>query len=72
MSLSETFSRNLHAARVRRHLTQQMLASKVGLTVSYISMLERARRSPPLETLEALADALAVDPRDLLAEPFRR
>jgi len=37
-----------------------------GVSVSYISMLERGQRSPPLEMLEALAKALRVSPLELL------
>jgi transcriptional regulator with XRE-family HTH domain len=37
--------------------------------VSYVSMLERGLRVPPLETLEALAKALGVPPLDLLQKP---
>jgi transcriptional regulator with XRE-family HTH domain len=36
------------------------------ISVSYISMLERGQRSPPLETLDALAKALRVSPLELL------
>ena len=45
----------------------EALAAKAHLSVSYISMLERGQRSPPLETLQHLARALAVSPVTLLA-----
>ncbi len=67
MSLTETVTSNLKRARLRHKLSQEMLANKAGLSVSYISMLERGRRSPPLETLEALAKALGIPPTKLLA-----
>jgi transcriptional regulator with XRE-family HTH domain len=51
---------------MRRKLSQEALAHKASLSVSYISMLERGQRTPPLETLEVLAKALAVNPLNLL------
>ena len=66
MSLTKTVSENLHALRVAKGLTQQELAGRAKITVSYVSMLERGNRSPPLETLEVLAKALKVPPLQLL------
>ncbi len=69
MSLPEAFSHNLAAQRRRRKLSQEALAERAGFSVSYVSMLERGLRSPPLETLEDLADALRVSPLTLLQAP---
>jgi len=68
MSLTDIVAQNLFAARSRRKVSQQEVAEKAGLSVSYISMLERGARTPPLETLEVLAKALGVKPLDLLAK----
>ncbi len=67
LSLSEKFAQNLKSERLRRKLSQEILAGKAGLSVSYISMLERGQRSPPLDTLEALSKALGVGPASLIA-----
>lgn len=69
MSLANNVTRNLLAVRAHRKLSQQAVAAKSKLSVSYISMLERGARTPPLETLEILAKALAVNPLDLLRPP---
>jgi transcriptional regulator with XRE-family HTH domain len=69
MSLSKTVAQNLYSARTSRKLSQAALAKAAGVSVSYISMLERGQRSPPLETLEAVAKALRVSPLSLMAEP---
>jgi transcriptional regulator with XRE-family HTH domain len=66
-SLADRFAVNLKSERLRRKLSQESLAAKAGLSVSYISMLERGQRTPPLDTLESLAKALAVAPTSLLS-----
>ena len=66
MHLTDLFARNLHGIRTQKRLSQQSLASKARLSVSYISMLERGQRSPPFETIEALAKALGIAPIALL------
>jgi transcriptional regulator with XRE-family HTH domain len=73
MPLSKLVAQNLFGVRTRRKLSQQTVADKAGLSVSYISMLERGMRVPPLETLEAIARALGVPPLNLLqAAPGKR
>jgi transcriptional regulator with XRE-family HTH domain len=66
-SLKENFAVNLKNQRVRRKLSQEALAAKAGISVSYQSMLERGQRTPPLDTLEQLARALSVPPVSLLS-----
>lgn len=68
MSLSNVVAQNLRAVRAQQNLSQQVVAKKARVSVSYISMLERGERTPPLETLEALAKALGVSPLYLLQE----
>jgi transcriptional regulator with XRE-family HTH domain len=65
MPLAKVVAQNLLGVRMRRKLSQQTVADKAGLSVSYISMLERGVRVPPLETLEAVAKALGVPPLNL-------
>jgi transcriptional regulator with XRE-family HTH domain len=64
--LADKFAVNLKSERLRRKLSQETLAAKARLSVSYISMLERGQRAPPLDTLESLAKALSVPPVSLL------
>ena len=66
MSLTNIVAHNLLVARKQRNISQQAVAKKARVSVSYISMLERGQRTPPLETLEVLAKALGVAPLDLL------
>lgn len=64
--LIDLFARRLKAERERVGLTQRGLAEASGLRDSYVSMLERGQRVPPLDTLATLADALGVEPYTLL------
>jgi transcriptional regulator with XRE-family HTH domain len=43
-----------------RHMTQSELASKSGITISYISRLENNQREPNLRNIEAVAKALDI------------
>ncbi len=68
MSLRRVVAENLHALRLRKKLSQEVLARKSRISISYVSMLERGERVPTLDTLEALAAALEVSPPHLLQE----
>lgn len=46
--------------RQQRKLSIPALAKKAGLSASYISLLERNERDPPLSTLESISRALEV------------
>jgi len=66
MDLLARFATNVRRLRAKKKLSQKALADKVGISVSYVSMLERGQRSPPLETIEKMAKALGVPPATLL------
>lgn len=68
MALGQIVAENLRAVRKDQKLSQEVVAKKARVSVSYVSMLERGERSPPLDTLEALARALGVSPLYLLQE----
>lgn len=62
MALADTVAKNIQLVRRQQKLSQQALAKKARISVSYVSMLERGMRVPPLDTLEVLAKALGVGP----------
>ncbi len=68
MSLSQIVAQNFRMVRKKRKLSQLDVAKKARVSVSYVSMLERGQRTPPLITLEAIAKALGVSPLYLLQE----
>jgi len=52
--------------RLEAGMTQAKLAEKSNLSIDSISRIERGDRAPSLESLEKIAEALGVDPADLL------
>ena len=68
MSLAEIVARNLRTVRIATGLPQHVLASRARVSVSYVSMLERGERTPPLETLETMAKSQKVSPLYLMQE----
>ncbi len=60
----------LKALRERKALTQQELAEKAGLSRLTITRLEGSDGQPHPTTVRKIADALAVEPDDLM-EPLK-
>lgn len=52
--------RQLRLARVGLRMTQEDLSERASISVSFLSMIERGERSPHLETLGKIAEALEV------------
>lgn len=66
-SVREQFAANLRLHRERIGLSQEALASVCDLHRTEISLLERSKRSPRLETVVILARGLKLaSPGDLL------
>jgi transcriptional regulator with XRE-family HTH domain len=66
MDLVQVLGENVRRLRKAKGLSQEELALDAGMKRSYLSDLERGTRNPSVRALGRLADALAVDPRDLL------
>lgn len=64
----EQFGQIVRRLRKERALTQEELAFKAGMSVPYLSDLERGMWNPSLAMIVDLATALMVHPSDLLAE----
>lgn len=63
------FAANLRRIRQASGISQEELAHRAGLHRTYVSSVERGRRNLTIDNIFALAAALAVDPRELLAPP---
>ena len=63
--------KKLIARRIRQYrhmekISQEYLAAKVGVSDTYIRKLEAGVRTPSLEVVMALAEALNITPNDIL------
>jgi transcriptional regulator with XRE-family HTH domain len=65
---AERFGCNLRIARRRAGLRQQDLTDRIGTNQSGISLWERGQVLPRTSSIVRLADALDVEPSDLLRE----
>jgi transcriptional regulator with XRE-family HTH domain len=54
--------------RVRRALTQEELAEKADVGTNTVARLERNETEPHMSTLSKLAQALGVDPSELIGD----
>ena len=54
--------------REEKSISQEELADMAGLHRTQISLIERGMRTPRLETIEKLADALGIQPSELIPE----
>ncbi|MEK6647614.1 MAG: helix-turn-helix transcriptional regulator [Candidatus Firestonebacteria bacterium] len=54
--------------RTEQNLTQEKLSEKTNLHNSYIGLIERGNKSPSLDTLQKIANALNVSLADLFIE----
>lgn len=62
-------ARNLRRLRVRRGLSQEILAVDAGIDRTYVSRLERALENPTVAVLERVAKALDAEITDFFAVP---
>ncbi len=46
----DTIGKNIRKIRVAKKMTQEDLAEKAGLSVTYIGMVERGEKTPSLES----------------------
>lgn len=51
---------NIRRIRTERELSQEEVAYRVGIDVSYLGQIERGRRNPTIGVLGRITDALSV------------
>lgn len=59
-------------ARKAKHLTQEQLAEKVGISSSFMGHIERGTRIASIDTLVSICNVLSVSPCLLLGASFPR
>lgn len=69
MDLKEVMAINLRRIRHDKHMTQEELADRAGLSARYIGAIERANKSASVTVLGRIADALGVDAATLIKRP---
>lgn len=68
MNVIEVFGLNVKKRRTALGYTQEVLAEKSGLHTTYISAIERAKRSIALGNVQKLANALEIETYKLFME----
>ncbi|MBZ5674300.1 MAG: helix-turn-helix domain-containing protein [Acidobacteriia bacterium] len=71
-SLRKDFGNRLLAIRRERKLTQEQFAEHVGISVDFLSLIERGINAPSFETIEQMAKSLRVPVKALFEFPERR
>lgn len=66
MTIEEAFGLTLQDLRKARKLSQEELGFESGYHRTYISQLERGRKSPSLRTIFQLASALKTSPSEMV------
>ena len=61
MDILKVFGDNVRKYREQRGISQEAFAEKCGLHRTYISAVERQRRSISLSNIQKIADALEVE-----------
>lgn len=69
--LKETITENIKHFRSKRNVSQEKLSQMCGYSSTYIGKIERGQRSPSLDTLIRIAEALQV-PIGSFFDPFYR
>lgn len=72
MDLRGLLGFNVQRLRRERKLSQEQLSFLAGRTRAYISGLEAGRRNATLETIATLAQALGVEPHELIESKAAR
>lgn len=66
MKIEEAFGKILKEIRLEKSFSQEELAHVCGLDRTYISLMERGKRKPTINTIFALATGLSVLPSSLI------
>ena len=64
--------RQIRKARTEKELTQQELADRIGITPKYLVRIETGERTPSMDVLALLANALEVSLDLLLSDSMDR
>jgi len=72
MDLKEVMAINLRRIRHAKNITQEELAESAGLSARYVGAIERADVSASVSVLGRIAEALHIDPAELIQRSAQR
>lgn len=64
----QSIGENLKKYRMQKHITQDALAEKAGLSKNYISQIELGNKNPSVESLIKIINAIGVSADLILSE----
>lgn len=64
----KVIGKTIKKMRENKGLTQEVLSGLAGLDRTHYSKIERGLRSPTIETLFKIADALDIEPHEIMIE----
>lgn len=68
MYILHIFAKNVRRYRIENNLSQEKLAELAGLHRTYISAVEREQRNISLSNIQHIANALKIEPYELLID----
>jgi transcriptional regulator with XRE-family HTH domain len=71
-SLRKSFGTRLRSIRRARDLSQERFAEILGISVDFLSLVERGINSPSFDTLEQIAARLRIPVKDLFDFPQKQ
>jgi len=66
MDIAKILGTEIRRSRIEAGLTQEGVAAKAGLHRTYVSLIERGRRTPTVDVLFRIAGALDVPAADII------
>lgn len=66
--LKKKFGEKIKKMRAEKGITQEQLADKAGISIDFLSLIERGRNAPSFKSLEKIAKALSVPAKELFSE----
>jgi transcriptional regulator with XRE-family HTH domain len=70
--LRKAFGTRLRSIRRARDLSQEHFSEVLGISVDFLSLIERGINSPSFDTLEMIASRLHIPVKDLFDFPQKR
>ena len=67
MDIRRRFGTNLRRCRLAAGLSQEEVAARMGVDRAHVSSMERGQQNVTLMTLSLVAQALKIDPAELMA-----